>query len=525
LGTTYYYRVVATNASGTQEGTIASFTTALPNSPPAVTTDAATFVTISEAVLNGTVNPNELATMAHFEYGIDNTLASPISTPPQDIGSGTTSVAITDSLTGLTPGTTYYFRVVATNSAGTSEGAILSFNTVAQPPTVTTAAATTITTNSATLNGTVNPNGLATDAHFEYGTDSTLASSTLTPDQAIGAGFAGESITDSLTGLIPGTTYYFRVVATNSAGTSEGLIVSFNTDAQPPTVATNAATSITTNSATLNGTVNPNEVATDAHFEYGTDSTLTSPILTPPQAIGAGTTSVPITASLTGLTPGTTNYFRVVATSSAGTSEGLILSFNTNLFFDDFSTDTTGLYTSEGFESGVSSPIPEFNYDSTGQQLEILTGNNFSLIFSRALTANNSGVFSFDFFPRQTYPSGGGIVVRLMQNANNYYEIAAFEWDDPSAPHGERARVAKWVGGAEVERVEFTNINNYVSQDPNPTQYNVSITFTPATTTVQAFGETIVLDTNPTSINVSNFEIQMDQQDAYVDNIELLVAP
>jgi hypothetical protein len=44
-------------------------------------------------------------------------------------------------------------------------------------------------------------------------------------------------------------------------------------------------------------------------------------------------------------------------------------------------------------------------------------------------------------------------------------------------------------------------------------------------TEVQAFGDTIVLSTDTTSINVSMFEIQMNQQDAYIDNIELLVAP
>ena len=327
LGTTYYYRVAATNASGTQKGAIASFTTALPNSPPAVTTNAATSVTISGAVLNGTVSPNELATTAVFEWGTDSSLATYTSSPVQSLGAGTTSVAITASLSGLIPGTTYYFRVAATNSAGTSKGLIVSFSTVAQPPTVSTAAATSITINSATLNGTVNPNGLSvSDAHFEYGTDSNLATFNTTSVQPLSAGFAGQPITASLSGLIPGTTYYFRVAATNSAGTSKGLILSFTTQNLSPTVTTNTPSSISSNSAVLNGNVNPNGLSTNAWFEWGTDASLGTYSTTQTQAMGSGLTGQSINATVS-LFAGTTYYFRVAATSAAGTSRGAILSF------------------------------------------------------------------------------------------------------------------------------------------------------------------------------------------------------
>ena len=64
---------------------------------------------------------------------------------------------------------------------GESQGTILNFHNVRVSPTVTTNAATSITTTSAVLNGDVNPNGYATDAWFEYGTDPTLASSARLP--------------------------------------------------------------------------------------------------------------------------------------------------------------------------------------------------------------------------------------------------------------------------------------------------------------------------------------------------------
>jgi lysophospholipase L1-like esterase/phosphodiesterase/alkaline phosphatase D-like protein len=332
FGTTYYYRVVAMNAAGTQKGSIVSFATGTPNSPPTVTTDIASSVTVSGAVLNGTVNPNELnVTDAHFEYGSSPTLVTFSTTDAQTaLGAGSTSKAITASLSSFTPGTTYYFRVVATNSAGTSKGAIVSFSTVAQPPSVTTGAVTSLTITGATLNASVNPNGLTvTDSHFEYGTSQSLATfNTIAAVPSPGSGFTSQGVTASLSGLAAGMTYYYRVVATNSAGPSTGSIVSFSTVAQAPTVATAAATSITIGGATLNGTVNPNGLSTTAVFEWGTDSSFTSPNTTSPvQSVGSGLTNQTVTATLTGLSSGTTYYFRVVATNPAGTSKGFSMSF------------------------------------------------------------------------------------------------------------------------------------------------------------------------------------------------------
>ncbi len=152
----------------------------------------------------------------------------------------------------------------------------------------------------------MNPNAQATTALFEWGTDNALASPTLTAAQPVGAGSADNSVSATITGLTLGTTYYYRVSATNASGTQKGAIASFTTALpnSPPTVTTNAATSVTISSATLNGTVIPNELATSAAFEWGTDSTLAGSSTTTAQALGAGTTSVAITAPLTGLTPG-----------------------------------------------------------------------------------------------------------------------------------------------------------------------------------------------------------------------------
>ena len=89
-------------------------------------------------------------------------------------------------------------------------------------PTTTTVAATGVSLHVATLNGTVNPHAQDTNAWFEWGTDSTLAAPTLTSTQAIGAGSADNSVSAGLSGLTLGTTYYYRVAASNASGTKKG---------------------------------------------------------------------------------------------------------------------------------------------------------------------------------------------------------------------------------------------------------------------------------------------------------------
>src|SRR4030042_6981700 len=114
------------------------------DSQPAVSPSAATGITTSGATLNGSVNPNGLSTTAWFEWGTDPTLTFFSNTPTQSVGSGTTSQSVSAALTGLSTGTTYYYRVAASNSSGTTKGSILSF--VPGPaPIVPTLAATGIT--------------------------------------------------------------------------------------------------------------------------------------------------------------------------------------------------------------------------------------------------------------------------------------------------------------------------------------------------------------------------------------------
>ena len=95
------------------------------------------------------------------------------------------------------------------------------------PPTVITGSATGITSTSATLTGTINPNGQATTYHFDYGRTTTYGGRT--PDAAAGSANTAASANAVLTGLARKTLYHYRLVATNPGGTTVGADATFTT--------------------------------------------------------------------------------------------------------------------------------------------------------------------------------------------------------------------------------------------------------------------------------------------------------
>lgn len=288
-----------------------------PDLSPAVTTSPATSVTNNSAILNAVVNPKGLSTTALFEYSKDSGFATITSTTIQLLGSGSADNLITQSITGLDQGTNYYFRVKATNSAGSRTGLAVAFSTLPLPA-ATTNPATSITTSGATLNAIVNPNGRATDAWFEYGTTTSFGS--ILDNASRGSGTDNVTINAALAGLLPAKQYFFRIVANSSAGTSVGSTLDFTTAGGVPLVVTKSATSVTDNGATLNADVNPSGLATNAWFEWSTDNTFASSTTTDNLAKGSGTANVAHTYILSGQAMGTKIYYRVAASNAVGPS-------------------------------------------------------------------------------------------------------------------------------------------------------------------------------------------------------------
>jgi hypothetical protein len=192
--------------------------------PPQVSTLPATGVSPTSATLNGTVNPVGWPTIAWFQWGATTNYGNLTSVTV--LGSGTTALPLFAPLAGLTPKVTYHFRVAATNNYGLAYGSDQSFTTLVLPQ-VSTWPARPISTNSATLNGTVNPNGWPATAWFQWGATTNYGN--VTPVTALGGGTTDLPLSASLAGLTLNVTYHFRVLATNDYGLVCGSDQSFTT--------------------------------------------------------------------------------------------------------------------------------------------------------------------------------------------------------------------------------------------------------------------------------------------------------
>jgi hypothetical protein len=182
----------------------------------------------------------------------------------------------------------------------------------------------------ATLAATVNPEGKETTYHFEYIAQEAFqkegyAGASSTPAVSIGSSFEDQSASVSLVGLVPGGTYHYRIVATNSKGTETGPDQTFTT-VPPALVEGPWVTNVTGVSAIFQARVNPLGANTQYRFEYGTVPSYGT-VLT--GSLGEGTAYVSIERPQQELQPNTTYYYRLVTTNEVGMVESTEHTFTT----------------------------------------------------------------------------------------------------------------------------------------------------------------------------------------------------
>jgi hypothetical protein len=352
----YHYRLVGSRpgSPGSIAGGDVPFTTLLAPATvdgfPAESSPAfASAITPRSASLHGLVNANNTgagffqSTTYYIEYGTTTaygktavnaadggTLCWTLPFPPNVVCDGTDRAVVAQvPATGqpaLEPGTEYHFRVVADNGTPLGDspqsGADQTFITAPAAG----GGATGVTTKRATLTGTINPHGVATTYHFNYGRTSAYGASTAELDG--GAGNGDQQVSRQVSGLAPDTVYHVQVVATSDDGVTryggDGL---FRTAPAPSAVAISPI-GVSTDAATLIGDANTYGLAGTYRFDVSSlDSSYQSS--TAERAVSGHASAEQVSVPIDGLPGGETFVVRLVVTSNDSTRFSDQITFKT----------------------------------------------------------------------------------------------------------------------------------------------------------------------------------------------------
>jgi hypothetical protein len=312
---------------------------------PGASSEPATGVSDSAASLHGVVNPEstevgscefEYRTAGEPEYGHHSIECSP--TTPY---TGIVDVSVGATLSGLAANTTYYYRLVASNATG-AEGGVgygpeESFRTPGAPRVEGVSAEVNPTEKvgqtNAMLHASIDPDGRETTYAFEYGETESYGTSIPLSPAAIGSGEAFVPVAAEVGGLTIGTTYHYRVSATNEFGTVSSPDQRFST-LPAVLIETESVSNVAATSATLEALIDPLGANSTCEFQYVSDASFHSSgygaavSLPCPAPLGEGETGVSTSVHLQGLAANSTYHYRVLATSFA-TVEGADHAFTT----------------------------------------------------------------------------------------------------------------------------------------------------------------------------------------------------
>jgi Secretion system C-terminal sorting domain/Ig-like domain CHU_C associated len=312
--------------------------------------------------------------------------------------------------TGLTPNTTYNYQLQLFNP---TTGAVVrtadgTFTTLALP-TLTGVGSSGVTSTSATINFTIDPNNKPTTPVLSYGTSASLGTN------VSGTAFTGTNPTAgtiALTNLDPATTYHYSLNANSLAGSAGATAIqTFTTLAAPnsPTVSAVSSSAVGATTATINYSINANGFPTTViRIRYGTDNTNLDRSLICPQVTGTTTTAQ--SQQLTGLTAGRTYFYRVEATNSQGSA--LIqpsLTFTTTSasavpVISAVSTGTVGETTATinySINANGSSTNPRIVYSSTfptlnfTENLPVVTGNTTTVLTHQLTNLQSNKTYTY----------------------------------------------------------------------------------------------------------------------------------
>ncbi len=280
----------------------------------------------------------------------------------------------------------------------------------AAPPLPTIDPVTPAGPNSATLSGSVDPNGSGTKYHFEY-REQGAAQWRATPIHEAGSGSGAVPVSAELPLLNAATTYEAQLTASSEEGTETSSPVSFETPTGPPAVQVLPGSGRTSSEARLNGTINPNGLVTRYRFEWGTSSAYGNSIPVSGEAYaGLGQSLSRYSKLISGLAPNTTIHYRIVAANGAG---------------ETVSPDQTVTTLAQEVRYEMASP-PNKNGSNllfccrahaapSGNQVQyvspgVFAGGTSSLLFNTYLSTREADNWGTQFLPLTQTTTNGGFV-------------------------------------------------------------------------------------------------------------------
>jgi len=308
------------------------------NTAAAVTTGSASSITASGAVASGSIT--SIGCSAVSAYGIEYSTTNGFSngSGTQISSSNLSGGSFTSALTGLTPATTYYYKAFATNGGGTTWGTQQSFTTVSPSMTASTLTGfgnvcinTTTSANSFTLTGSNLSTANVIVGSLAGYAFSTTSTGTFTASLSISQ--PGGSFTQQVFVQFTPTAVqsYNGTIQVSGGGISSSISVSVTGAgiSTPPSVVTGSSSSVTTNTATAGGSISANGCTSVSVYgiEYSTVNGFANGSGT--QVVSSNLNAGSFTSALTGLTPGTTYYYKSYATNGGGTAYGAQQSFTT----------------------------------------------------------------------------------------------------------------------------------------------------------------------------------------------------
>lgn len=335
--TRYVVRLVPSNVNGSYEAAGDVHFTTLPPLP--VRADQATEITRTTALLTGTVTPEgaevevcefEYVTRVAFEAeGFSSAAKAPCEESSASIGIGNAPVPVHARAESLSVATEYVFRLVGKNVFGTTFSGTASFSTRLGVNLIT-GEATSVTTSSATLNGSVDPEGSGvTSCFFEYVTQTEFeqsefagaATKICAQNQAqIGEGEGPVPVSAGVTGLVSNTPYRFRLAGASALASAKAPNTSVFETKGRPTVGEVIVKGVTATTAIIEAPVNPHGEPTTFQVEYFPAETPAQVVMTPIRSVEAGNGAIVIVEGLTVLSPSTAYGFHLLVENAVGTA-------------------------------------------------------------------------------------------------------------------------------------------------------------------------------------------------------------